>query len=229
MQKPFTLAVACALAATLACGKSDMEKQVEEAAQQAEKATDAATRAAEAGAKAGEAASENMAKGMEDFAKAMSGMAGALGGDGKSVEPVTFQALQTTLPELSGWEMQKPRGERMTAPVPFSQTETTYSKGDTRIDVKVVDSGFAPLLIMPWSMMLATGYSKETSEGYEKAVKVKDQPAFEKWNSDSKSGELNVLVNKRFLVSIESNEISDTKPLHEIADKMDFGRFASLK
>lgn len=125
--------------------------------------------------------------------------------------------------------MKKPRGERMTAPVPFSQSETSYTKGDTRIDVKVVDSGFAPLLIMPWSMMLATGYSKETSEGYEKAIKVKDQPAFEKWNSESKNGELNILVNKRFLVSIECNGIADMKALHEVADKMDFGKFASLK
>ena len=230
MQKPFTVAVMCALVATLACGKSDTAKQAEEAAKQAEQAAAAASKAAEAGAKAGEAASETMAKGMEDFAKAMSGMAGAMaGGDGKTVEPVTFQALQTMLPELSGWEMTKPRGERMTSPVAFSQTETTYTKGDTRIDVKVVDSGFASLLIMPWSMMLATGYSKETSEGYEKAVKVKDEPAFEKWNSESKNGELNILVNKRFLVSIESNDIADTKPLHDIADKMDFGRFASLK
>ena len=166
---------------------------------------------------------------MEDFAKAMSGMAGALGGGGKTVEPVTFQSLQTTLPELSGWEMAKPRGERMTAPVPFAQTETTYSKGDTRIDVKVVDSGFAPLLIMPWSMMLATGYSKETSDGYEKAVTVKEQPAFERWNSGSKSGELNILVNKRFLVSIESSEIGDMKPLHDVAESMDLEKFAALK
>ena len=229
MQKPFTLAVACALAATLGCGKSDMEKQAEQAARQAEQAAAAATKAAEAGAKAGQAANDTMAKGMEDFAKAMSGVAGAMSGDGKTVEPVTFQSLQTMLPELSGWEMEKPHGERMTSPMPYSQTETTYTKGDARIEVKVVDSGFASFLIMPWSMMLASGYSKETSEGYEKAVKVKDQPAFEKWNSESKNGELNILVNKRFLVSIESNEIGDMKPLHEIADKMDFSRFASLK
>ena len=74
MQKPFTLAVACALAATLGCGKSDMEKQAEQAARQAEQAAAAATKAAEAGAKAGQAANDTMAKGMEDFAKAMSGM-----------------------------------------------------------------------------------------------------------------------------------------------------------
>jgi hypothetical protein len=125
--------------------------------------------------------------------------------------------------------MRKPRGERMTAPVPFSQTETRYTKGDARIDVKVVDSGFAPLLIAPWSMMLASGYSKETSEGYEKAVKVKGEPGFEKWNSESKDGELNILVNKRFLVTIDGNDIADTKALHEIAERMDFAKFATLK
>jgi hypothetical protein len=230
MQKLFTAALAIALAGSLACGKSEAEKQAEEAAAQAEKAAEAATRMAEAATKASEAAAGDMAKGMGDFAKAMSGMAGALaGGDGKTVEPVTFQALQTTLPEIAGWEMRKPRGERMTAPVPFAQTETTYRKGDTSVDVKVVDSGFAPLLIAPWSMMLASGYSRETSEGYEKAVSVGGQPAFEKWNSDSKDGELNILVNKRFLVTIDGNDIADTRALHEIAERMDFAKFATLK
>lgn len=229
MQKLFTVAIACALAASIACGKSAAEKQAEEAAAQAEKAAEAATKMAEAAGQAGAAAGQDMAKGMEDFAKAMAGMAGAMGGDGKTVEPVTFQALQTTLPDVPGWEMSKPRGERMTSPIPFAQTETTYTKGDATIDVKVVDSGFAPLLIAPWSMMLASGYSRETSEGYEKAVSVNGQPAFEKWNSDSKDGELNILVNKRFLVTIEGDELADTKALHEVANKMDFGKFAGLK
>ena len=229
MQKLFTVAIAIAVAGSIACGKSEAEKQAEEAAAQAEKAAQAAAQMAEAAGKAGEAAAGEVAKGMGDFAKAMSGMASALGGDGKTVEPVTFQALQTTLPEVSGWEMRKPRGERMTAPVPFAQSQTTYTKGDASVDVKVVDSGFASLLIAPWSMMLASGYSRETSEGYEKAVTVNGQPAFEKWNSDSKNGELNILVNKRFLVSIEGDEIADTKPLHEFASKMDFGKLAGLK
>jgi len=223
MQKLFTVAVAVAVAGSIGCGKSDAEKQMEQAAAEMQKAAEAAT-------KAGETSGQDMAKGMQDFAKAMSGMAGAMaGGDGKTVEPVSFQALQSALPEVSGWDMQKPRGERMTAPFPFSQTETTYRKGDASIDVKVVDSGFAQMLIAPWSMMLASGYSRETSDGYEKAVTVNGQPAFEKWDSDSKDGELNILVNKRFLVSIEGNDLADTKALHEFAGKMDFGTFASLK
>lgn len=222
MQKLFTLAAVLALAGSVACGKSEAEKQAEQAAAEMQKA-------AEAASKASETAGQDMAKGMEDFAKAMAGMAGALGGDGKTVEPVSFQALQSTLPEVSGWEMDKPRGERMTAPIPFSQSEAVYRKGDARIEVKVVDSGFAPMLIAPWSMMLAAGYSRESSEGYEKAVSVGGQPAFEKWDSDSKSGELNILVNKRFLVTIEGDDLTDTRALHDVAGKMDFGRFSSLK
>jgi hypothetical protein len=228
MQKLFTVALAMALAGSLACGKSESQKQAEAIAAEAEKAAAAATKMAEAASKAGEAAGTDAAKGMEDFAKAMAGMAGAMN-DGKTAEPVTFQALQTTLPEIPGWEMGKPRGERMTSPVPFAQSQARYTKGDSRIEVKVVDSGFAPMLIMPWSMMLASGYSRETSEGYEKAVKVKDQPAFEKWRSESKDGELNILVNKRFLVTIEGNDIADTKELHDVAGRMDFAKFATMK
>ncbi|MCC7181072.1 MAG: hypothetical protein IT177_22020 [Acidobacteria bacterium] len=218
MQKLFTVGVALALVASVACGKSEAEKQAEQAAAEMEKA-----------AKAAEAAGQDVAKGMEEFGKAMSGLAGAMGGDGKTVDPVSFQALETTLPQVSGWERGKPESERMTSPFAYSQTEATYTKGDARIDVKVVDSGFAQMLIAPWSMMLASGYSRESSDGYEKAVTVNGQPGFEKWDSSSKNGELNVLVDKRFLVSFEGSDLADTRVLHEMAGKMDFGTFVSLK
>jgi len=34
-------------------------------------------------------------------------------------------------------------------PVPFSQFETRYTQGKSRIDVKIVDTGLAQLLIAP--------------------------------------------------------------------------------
>jgi hypothetical protein len=216
MQKLFTVAAALVLVGSIACGKSEAEKQAELAAAEAKKAADAAAKVTEAAGKATEAAGEDMAKGMP-------------GNDGKTVEVVSFQSLETTLPQVSGWTMKKPRGERMTAPIAHSRSETTYTKGDTSIDVEVIDSGFAAMLVAPWSMMLATGFSRESSDGYEKAVSVSGQPGFEKWDSGSKDGELNLLVNKRFLVSIEGNDLADTKVLHEFADKMDFAKFAALK
>lgn len=203
-----------AIAGSVACGKSEAEKQADEAAANAKKAAEAVAEAAKAGGAANQ--------GAEDLAKAMQGMAAALsGGDGKTVEPVGFETLQLALPRVAGWEMESPKGERMTSPVPFSQTETSYTKGDSRIDVKIVDTGFAQLLVAPWSMAMAMGYSKESSDGYEKATTVAGNPGFEKWDKADKRGELNYLVAKRFMVSIEGSDIADTAVLHDVASKID--------
>jgi hypothetical protein len=167
-----------------------------------------------------------------EAAKAMQSMANALGGvggDGKPVDPIAFQTLQSHLPKVSGWEMKEPEGERMTMPVPFSQVETRYTKDKSRIDVKIVDTGFAQLLVAPWSMMLASGYERETSRGYEKSTTIAGNPAIEKWNKDRKNGEIDVLIGKRFMVTIEGRDIDDIKTVQEFASNFDFGAIAALK
>jgi hypothetical protein len=209
------------------CGKSEEQKQAEKAAEDLKKAAESLGAAA---AQTGQAAAT---QGMNDAAKALQGMAaalgGATGGDGKPVEPVSFQTLQAHLPKVSGWEMDEPEGERMTAPFPFSQVEAKYQKGDARIDTKIVDTGFAQMLIAPWSMMLASGYSKESSRGYEKATTVGGNPAFEKWDKASKNGELNVLVGKRFMVTIEGHDVADMKTVQDFASNINFGAIAAAK
>lgn len=216
--------LAAVLALGVACGKSEAEKQAEQAAEDMKKAAEAM---AEAAAKQGGSAAA-----AGDMAKAMQGMAAALSGtgpDGKPVEPVAFQTLQTYLPKVSGWEMSEPEGRRMTMPVPFSQIETEYQKGDTRIDVTIVDTGFAQMLVAPWSMMLATGYSQETSSGYEKATTVSGNPAIEKWDSREKRGELNILVGKRFMVTLDGRDVADIKEVQAFASAMDLNGIAGLK
>ena len=209
-----------------ACGKSEEQKQAEQAAEDLKKAAENVAKAAEqAGTAAAAQGTTDMAKAMQGFANALSGA----GADGKPVEPVAFQTLQSHLPQVSGWEMEEPEGERMTMPVPFSQVETTYKKGETRIEAKIVDTGMAQLLIAPWSMMLASGYSRESSSGYEKATSIGGNPAIEKWNKSSKNGELDVLVGKRFMVTIEGHDIDDMKQLQDFASNFNFGAIATAK
>lgn len=212
---------------TAACGKSEAEKQAEATAKAGEELQKAAEAAADAAVKQGAAGA---AQGMNDMAKAMQGMAAAMAGaDGKTVEPVAMDVLKSTLPSVSGWQMDEPRTERMTSPIAYSEAETQYRQGNTEIDVKVVDTGYAQMLVAPWSMFLASGYSRESSDGYEKSVNVGGQPGFERWNKDNKRGELNLFVGKRFLVTIEGDELTDTKVLYEFASKMDLGKMAALK
>lgn len=190
-----------------ACGKSKEQKQAEQAAQAA-----------------GEAA-----KGFEQMAKGLEAMAGGGKSDQKPVDPVSFRDMIALMPDLDGWEKAKPTGERMSAPFAYSMAEAAYTKGDSRIEVKMTDSGFNQLLLMPYAMFLSAGYEKETSDGYEKSTKVNGQPGWEKWDSSSKNGELNALVGKRFLVQIEGSQVNDTKVLHELANKIDMGKLAGLK
>jgi hypothetical protein len=222
----FLLVIGITLMLAAACGKSEEQKAAEKAAEETREAAEALQKAAESAGSAG------TAQGLQEFAKAMEGMAGAMSGttpDGKPVEPVSFQALQTALPELSGWERSTPTGERMTAPIAFSEAETHYTMGETNVSVKIVDSAFSQMLVAPWAMFLTAGYERESSEGYEKSVNVGGNPGFERWNKDSKTGELNLVVAKRYLVTVEGDNLNDTKVLHEFASKIDAGKLSSLK
>ena len=217
--------VGLALVVTIGCGKSEEQIAAEKAAEETKEAAEALKKAAET---SGAAATQ---QGLQDFAKAMEGVAGAMSGktpDGKTVEPVRFQDLQAALPDVAGWQRGTPTGERMTAPVPFSQAEADYTMGDANISVKVVDSAFSQLLIAPWSMFLTAGYERETSDGYEKSVNVGGNPGFERYNTGSKDGELNIVLAKRFLVTVEGDNIADTKLLHEFASKIDASKLEAL-
>jgi hypothetical protein len=218
--------VSVALTLTVACGKSEEQKAAEKAAEETKEAAEALKKAAES---AGAAATS---QGLNEFAKAMEGVAGAIAGktpDGKPVEPVRFEELEAALPEVSGWQRGTPTGERMTSPVPFSQAEADYTMGDANISVKVVDSAFSQMLIAPWAMFLTAGYERETGDGFEKSVNVDGNPGFERYNKSNKEGELNIVLAKRFLVSIEGDNIADTKVLHDFAARIDASKLEALK
>jgi hypothetical protein len=191
------------LAGSVACGggKTDEAKQAAETAQQT-------------------------AKTMQEFAKAMGKMQESP--DGKTYEPVSFKELQNFFPDISGWEKEKPTGESMTAPVKFSQAETAYTKGDSRIEVKIVDTAMSKMLALPYQMFMMTGYVKESSSGYEKATKVGGNPGWEKWDSESKRAELGVIVGQRYIVTVEGSD-TDIKTVQDVAGKIELGKLAGLK
>src|SRR5688572_4344384 len=100
MMRRLMCAVMAAAMLSAACGKSEEQKQAERAAEDLKKAAESMAQAAQ---KVGTAAA---AQGTTEAAKAMQAMASALSGtgaDGKPVEPVAYQTLQESLPEVSGW------------------------------------------------------------------------------------------------------------------------------
>lgn len=251
MKREWMVCVAL-LVCSVGCGSPD-ERAEEEAARAAQEAGDAARQAGDAARQAGNAArqagdaaqqaaqqnaqqggqmaqgAQEAARGLEGMANALSAMAGGAAGAEKPVEPVSFRELIALLPEVDGWQRDSPAGERMTAPFPFSTAEATYTRGTVQVEVTMTDSGFNQLLLAPYAMFLASGYERETTDGYERSTPVGGQPGWEKWSTSGRSGELNALVGKRYLVQIQGRNLDDPKVLREFADRLDLARLAALK
>jgi hypothetical protein len=216
MKPTVLIAIAvCTLAPALfvACGKSPEEKQAEEI----QKSTEQLQKGA-----------ESAAKGLSELAAGLSSAAGG-NADVKPVDPVSFRDLIALLPAPAGWEREKPTGERMTAPVSFADASVRLTKGDAAITVKITDSGLNQVLVAPFAMFLAGNYERETTSGYEKSIKIGDAPGMEKWDSEARSGDVTVIVNKRFIVEIEGSSIDDPKALHTMLDGIDLKKLADLK
>jgi len=224
--------VVCAagvLAVSLAaCGGSKEEEAAKEAGQAAATAAEGAGAALGAAGSAAKAAGglNELARSMEEASK---GFAAIGAGNATPVEPVSCRELQKFFPEISGWDRGTPEGEKMTSPVSFSQSEVEYTSGESRLTAKIVDSGLNQVIFAPLMMFMIQGYEKESGHGYEKSVSVGGAPGFEKWDSDDKSGELTLVVGKRFVVELKAWGVRDTRLLHDVAAKIDMNGLANLK
>ena len=222
MKKPTVLTLLLILTALtfVACGKSEEQKRADDLQKGAEQV--------QKGPRASRKAQETWPRARRIFA---AGLGAAFGGDPnvKPVDPVSFRDLIALLPAPAGWEREKPTGERMTSPVSFADASVRLMKGEATVTVKITDSGFNQLLVAPFAIFLAGNYEKETSSGYEKSVKIGDAPGLEKWDSQTKSGDLNVIVNKRFIVEIDASSIDDPKVMHTMLDSVDLKKLADLK
>ncbi len=251
MKRAFVAAVAAVVA--VGCGPSADEKKAQEAIKAAQEAGEAARQAGQAARDAGDAARQAgqaalnaagqgtapVAPGapgapqapgdLQAFAKSLGALAGGATGTGEKVDPVQYQDLISHLPQVSGWEMQKPQGQRMTSPFPTASAEAIYRSGGSRIEVEIVDTANNQMLLAPISMFLQAGYSQESSNGHEKALAVNGQPGWEKWDITAQRGEVNALVGKRFIVAVKGNNVEDTRVLQEFAGKIDFAGLAALK
>ena len=154
----------------------------------------------------------------------------AAGGEGSvtPANPVSVRDLLALLPAPAGWERERPTGERPTTPVNFADVMVRLMKGDATVSAKITDTALNQALVAPYASSLAGDDDRKTSSGYEKAIRVGDSPAFEKWDAATKSGTVTVVVNKRFIVEIDGSSIDDPKVLHEILDKIDLRKLADL-
>ncbi len=158
-------------------------------------------------------------------------VAGALA-NVKASEPVDFRDLKALLPDdLPGMKRSSAEGEKAGA-VGFvaSYSEGRYESDDgSSIRVKITDmgavTGVAALAAVAWATMEV---DRETASGYEKTTTYKGYRGYEKYDRDSKYGELNLLVASRFIVETEGRGV-DMDALKAAVDKLDLGKLEGMK
>lgn len=138
----------------------------------------------------------------------------------KPAEPVHFSELLKFLPEPpAGWESQAPRGStNKMGEWSFTQVERQYTQGDKHFDIQIVDWAFRRELYAPF--LITSGFSQEDTEGYNKGIKIGDEPGREEYKIAGKNGTLSLLVGKRFFVTIKGRYI-EAADLRQWLDRVD--------
>ena len=143
----------------------------------------------------------------------------------ESVEPVSFKELIDYLPQApQGWQALEPKGETNSfGSYGISQVSRVYTQGNKKMEVSIFDWAFNSALYTPF--LLSTEFSQESTESYNKGIKINDIPGREEYIYRNKEGSLNLLVNNRFLVRIDGKNIEDFE-LREWWQLMDYESLA---
>jgi len=181
------------------------------------------------GRNAEEEAKEEPKTGLEALEK-LGKEAEKLGQEGPK-ETVDPKLLKELLPADADGLKRKEASSEKNAMMGFgvSTAEARYSDDNgERIKVNITDvagTGLALMGMAAWSM---ASIDKETETGYEKTTEYDGHKAFEKYNTQSKNGEISVLVANRFIVQVEGNNVSIDK-IKTVLNDIDLDKLADLK
>lgn len=207
--KKFTLLFGLLISFTLifsACA-SEEDKRKAEAERKAEELGESIDKLGESLGDVGENIGENVSDNVNDAVKQLGDALGGLAKnkDGETVEPVSHRKLKDFAPEkMMGMERTDYEGQTSGAfGVKVSTSESTYKEGDQRMELKIVDTGGLGMALMGMAAWSTIEVDKESSRGYERTTTIDGNKAFEKYDSNRKKGELAMIVDDRFVVTME--------------------------
>lgn len=168
--------------------------------------------------------SDNPFQALEQIGKSMTGQDGQ-----KPVPPLDYHKLKEALPDPWGWKRSNQKGEMMTlGQWSYSTASAEYDKGGIHVECKINDFAYISALTAPFMMMFGGKFAHESDEGYEKSVMLGENPAFERWDKNQKSGELTLWVGKRLIIEIEGRDLADPSVLHDFANAIDYKKIGPL-
>ncbi|HBA85080.1 MAG TPA: hypothetical protein DCZ95_13395 [Verrucomicrobia bacterium] len=166
---------------------------------------------------------------MQDMMKAMTSL---MGGGTNAAPTADFREMKALLPlELEGMKRTKASGEKSGAMgMKISYAEGSYEGTDGgAVEIKISDmGGMGGFMAMAQAGWASSEIDRETDTGFERTVMYGNHKALEKFDTSSRSGEIQILVNNRFMVEVSGNDV-DFDALKAAAQKVDLNKLAGLK
>lgn len=153
----------------------------------------------------------------------------ALHGGGEAKEVVNFRDLKDLLPaKMLGLERTDFSGEKAGMfGFNIAKAEADYREDDKTIEVAIVDVAGVSAAMMGMASWATIEVDRESNDGYERTTTIDGNKAFEKYNTYTKAGELNVIVKERFIVSIKGKNV-DEDELRKVLDKINVKKLGRL-
>lgn len=133
--------------------------------------------------------------------------------------------LEAFLPQpISGWKAEEAKSQAMGSAM-FGggvTAERSYVKGDSRVNVTILTD--SPM--MQAMMMMFANPMMATSDGG-KLEKINAERAIVKYSSETKDGDINMVIANRFLVTVQGNNVA-RQDLIAFAQGIDFKKLALM-
>lgn len=133
-------------------------------------------------------------------------------------------ALKAVVPDLPGWDRTAVTAQTIDLPEPATVAGATFTRGNARLDFEISDTKGASGMVESLAAMAGANFHRTLDTGYMKGATVAGSPAIESWNSADRSGELSVLVKKRYIINIGGRGIDDASAMRTLAERMDLAR-----
>ncbi len=154
---------------------------------------------------------------------------GTMASGGKDVKPVDFHALKDLLPEsVAGLARKEASGQSGEAVgMKGSSATARYADaGNASLTLEITDLGSLSGLAG-----IATKFNpnmeKQTDTGYERTRTVNGQVMHQRYNTQAKSGEYDVMIGNRFTVAAQGSNVSEDALVAAIK-AVDYGKLVSL-
>jgi hypothetical protein len=150
-------------------------------------------------------------------------------------EPIDFRKLKELMPaELGGVNRSNNEGEKVSiGDFVLSKATANYRKAesgekDPQITVEIMDYGSAQPMAAGLTAWQTIQVDKESDSGYERTTKVKDQPAYETYQNEGKSGNVQIFVASRFIITLQTTNLSG-EDVKRIAESLPIEKLAEMK